>query len=319
MSEDGNTLAVSSSLEDSNATGVNGTEADNSANASGAVYVFIKNGTNWAQEAYIKASNTNAGDRFGYKISLSSDGNTLAVGAQRESSNATGINGNETDNSAVAAGAAYVFTRTGSTWTQQAYIKASNTDTNDLFGTSVSLSGDGNTLAVSSFSEASNATGINGDENNNSAGQAGAAYVYKRTGVTWTQDAYVKASNTEAQDFFGRSVSLSLDGTMLAVGAFRENGNATGINGDENNNDANGSGAVYMYRETSSGWEQQAYIKASNTGTSDYFGFHVSLSNDGSYLAVSATQEDSNTTGINGDGTDNSANASGAAYVYRAE
>ena len=88
---------------------------------------------------------------------------------------------------------------------------------------------------------------------------------------------------------------------------------------NENNNDANGSGAVYMYRETSSGWEQQAYIKASNTGTSDYFGFHVSLSNDGSYLAVSATQEDSNTTGINGDGTDNSASASGAAYVYRAD
>ena len=319
LSGDGNTLAVASSLEDSNATGINGNEADNSANASGAVYVFTKSGTNWSQQAYIKASNTNAGDRFGYKISLSSDGNTLAVGAQRESSNATGINGNEADNSAVAAGAAYVYTRTGSTWTQQAYIKASNTDTNDLFGTSLSLSGDGNTLAVSSLSEASNATGVNGDESNNSAVQAGAAYVYKRTGVTWTQDAYIKASNTESGDFFGRAVSLSTDGTMLAVGAYREASNATGMNGDESNNSANISGAVYVLRETSSGWEQQAYVKASNTGTGDYFSYQVSLSSDGGYLAVSANQEDSNATGINGDGTDNSANASGAAYVYKAE
>ena len=106
---------------------------------------------------YIKASNTGAFDFFGISINLSRDGNTLAVGASTEDSNATGINnGNQANNLTNASGVVYVFTRSGTTWIQQAYIKASNTGAGDQFGQSVSLSGDGNTLAVGAFGEASN-------------------------------------------------------------------------------------------------------------------------------------------------------------------
>ncbi len=195
----------------------------------------------------MKASNTEAGDYFGYSLALSGDGNTLAVGAIWEDSNATGTSGNQADNSASDSGAAYVFTRSGSTWTQQAYVKASNTEANDLFGYSVALSGDGNTLTVGAYREASNATGIGGNQTDNSAPTAGAVYVFTRGGSTWSQQAYVKASNTEVFDAFGYSVALSGDGNTLAVGAHLEDSNTTGINGNQADNAAGESGGVYVY------------------------------------------------------------------------
>ena len=127
---------------------------------------------------YFKTSNTDAGDWFGSAVALSADGNTLAVGSEWEDSNARGINGDQTDNTVNGSGAVYVFRRSGSTWTQQAYVKASNTDVGDWFGYAVALSTDGNTLAVGADYEDSNARGINGDQTNNSADLSGAVYLY---------------------------------------------------------------------------------------------------------------------------------------------
>ena len=320
LAGDGNTLAVSSNAESSSATGVNGNQSDNSAALAGAVYIYTRNGATWSQQAYVKASNTEANDQFGNAVSLSGDGNTLAVGAIGEDSNATGINGNESDNSAVnSAGAVYIYTRNGATWSQQAYVKASNTEANDQFGYSVSLSGDGNTLAVGAIGEDSSGTGINGNESDNSAvNSAGATYIFSRSGTTWSQQAYVKASNTEANDQFGFSVSLSGDGNTLSVGATGEDSNATGINGNENDNSASGSaGAVYIFTRSGVAWGQQAYVKASNTEADDDFGYAVSLSSDGNTLAVGARWEDSNATGLNGIESDNSAsNGAGAVYLF---
>ena len=124
-------------------------------------------------EAYLKESNTDARDYFGHSVALS--GSTLAVGAWYEDSNATGVNGNQANNIARNSGAVYLFTRSGTTWSQQAYLKASNTEANDQFGTSVALSG--TTLAVAAQYESSNATGVNGNEADNSAGFSGAVYV----------------------------------------------------------------------------------------------------------------------------------------------
>ena len=115
------------------------------------------------EQAYLKASNTDRGDYFGFSVSLSGD--TLAVGAPFEDSSATGVDGNQNDDSAQDSGAVYVFTRSNGVWSQQAYLKASNTDSYDNFG-SVSLSGD--TLAVGAPFEDSNATGVDGDQNDNS-------------------------------------------------------------------------------------------------------------------------------------------------------
>ena len=316
LSADGNTLAVGAFEENSSATGINGDQTDNSVFAAGAVYVFARNGSLWEQQAYIKASNTDEFDSFGVSVSLSADGNTLAVGAN-EGSSTTGINSDQNDNAAENAGAVYVFARSGFEWEQQAYIKASNTDEFDFFGGSVSLSADGNTLAVGAFNEASSATGINGDQTDNSVFAAGAVYVFARNGSLWVQQAYIKASNPEASDSFGSSVSLSADGNTLAVGAGSERSSATGINGDQTDNSVFAAGAVYVFARNGSLWEQQAYIKASNTNEFDRFGSSVSLSVDGNTLAVGAFTEASSATGINGDQNDNAAPEAGAVYVFR--
>jgi hypothetical protein len=308
VSLSGNTLVVGAPNEDSHATGVDGDQADNSAVHSGAAYVFIRNGTTWSQQAYLKASNTNAEYQFGYVVSLS--GNTLVVGAPNESSNATGVNGDQADNSAVRSGAAYVFIRNGTTWSQQVYLKASNTDADDLFGCSVSL--DDDTLVVGAPWEDSHATGVNGDQADNSAVRSGAAYVFIRNGTAWSQQSYLKASNAQNDDQFGNSVSIF--GDTLVVGAFYEDGSATGVNGDEANNLAADSGAAYVFTRSGITWSQQAYLKASNAESGDQFGNSVSISGD--TLVVGAFYEDSNATGVNGDQADNSEGASGAAYVF---
>ena len=102
------------------------------------------------------------------RLPLSGDGSTMAIGAPFESGGATGVNGNQNDNSTYASGAVYVFIRQGDSWTQQAYVKASNPGQSDHFGSSVALSRDGNTMAVSAYWEASAATGVDGNQNDNS-------------------------------------------------------------------------------------------------------------------------------------------------------
>ncbi|HMX26190.1 MAG TPA: putative Ig domain-containing protein, partial [Blastocatellia bacterium] len=261
-----------------------------------------------AQQAYLKASNTGASDRFGFSVAVSGD--TVVVGAIFEGSSATGVNGDGTNNDASDSGAAYVFVRSGTLWSQQAYLKASNTGAGDYFGASVAVSGD--TVVVGAYQEDSNATGVNGDGTNNLATDSGAAYVFVRSGTTWTQQAYLKASNTGAYDNFGRSVAVS--GDTVVVGAYNESSNATGVNGNQENNSALSSGAAYVFVRGGTTWSQQAYLKAANTGAFDSFGYAVAVSGD--TVVVGAIYESSNATGVNGDGTNNLANRSGAAYVF---
>jgi hypothetical protein len=286
------------------------------------------------QVAYIKASNAEAYDHFacgggnqghtGNSISLSGDGNTLVVGAPFEGGGAPGINGNQNDNSVYASGAAYVYVRQGESWTQQAYVKASNPGQSDHFGSSVALSRDGNTLAVAAHWEASGATGVNGNQNDNSVPQSGAVYVFTRTGTTWTQQAYIKASNTGKAskgedigdgDQFGFSLALSGDGNTLAVGAISEDSAAQQINGNQNDDSAQSAGAVYVYARTGTTWGQQAYVKSANMGAGDGLGFSVALSFDGNTLAAAAFDEDGGGRGINPPDTTESQN-SGALYVF---
>lgn len=316
LSADGNTMAIGAFRESSGSPGVNGDQSDNSVMYSGAVYVYTRTATSWTQEAYIKASNPGMTDSFGKVIALSADGNTLAVGAYREGSIATGVNGNELDNGAGDAGAAYVFTRTGVTWSQQAYIKASNTDAGDQFAYAISLSGDGDTLAVGAPGEQSIATGIGADQSDDSSSGVGAVYVFTRMAGAWSQQIYIKSSNANFGDGFGYSVDLSGDGDTLAVGATGESSNATGVNGLQSDNSVSYSGAVYVLIRSGIVWAQQAYIKASNPGAFDSFGMGVALSSDGNVLAVSDAQEDSNATGVGGDPFNNLGGESGAVFAF---
>ncbi len=301
----GDTIVIGASYEDSNATGVNGIQTDNSALSAGAAYVFTRSGTTWSQQAYLKASNTEAGDSFGRSVAVSGD--TVVIGAVNEDS---GVVGSQSDNSASSAGAVYIFTRSGSTWSQQAYLKASNPETNDYLGASVAVTDD--TVVIGATGEDSNATGVNGNQSDNSATDAGAAYVFLRSGSTWSQQAYLKASNAEIWDLFG--ISAAVSGNTIVVGAYQEGSNATGVNGNQSDNTATNAGAAYAFIRSGTVWSQQAYLKASNTGASDYFGTSVALSGD--TLVVGANGEDSNATGVNGTQSDNSTTYAGAAYLF---
>ncbi|MDQ6966463.1 MAG: hypothetical protein Q9M23_06025, partial [Mariprofundaceae bacterium] len=171
-------------LEDSSQTTItNGTtaSADNALVNSGAVYVYQRTGSTWAQQAYIKAANAGGGDSFGISVSLIA--NTLAVGATTEDSSQTTITNGATasaDNTVSSAGAVYVYQRTGTSWTQQAYIKAANPGSADNFGAALSLTSD--TLVVGAFGEDSNQTTITNGTTasaNKTVGSAGAVYVYR--------------------------------------------------------------------------------------------------------------------------------------------
>lgn len=276
------------------------------------VQVYTRTVSIWSQQATLTASNADSSDLFGSAVSLSADGSTLAVGAPNEASNATGINGDQTNNTLPGSGAVYLYTRNSATWSQQAYVKASNTGFGEQFGTAVSLSGDGTLLAVGAPNENSNATGIGGDQLNNTFSGNGAVYLFARSGVTWAQSAYVKASNRSNQ--FGGSVVISADGIAFVVGAIAEASSSVGINGSQAA--GGGGGAAYFFVRDGVSWRQQAFVKAPNRGVSDNFGRVVALSADGATLAVSAEREDSAATGINGDRSSDAAGFSGAAYLY---
>ena len=277
------------------------------------------------QVAYIKASNAEAYDHFacgggnqghtGNSIAVSGDGSTMTIGAPFESSGATGINRDQSDNSTYASGAVYVFVRQGDSWTQQVYVKASNPGQSDHFGSSVALSRDGNTMAVSAHWESSAATGIDGNQNDDAIPQAGAVYIFTRTGTTWTQQAYIKASNTGTAgqgeipgegDQFGYSLALSGDGQTVAVGAITEDGM------DDSQQSA---GGVYVFTRTGGTWAQQAYVKGAHVQNGDLFGFSVALSFDGNTLAGAAFNDRGSGRTVNAP-HDTRAQGSGAVYVF---
>ena len=132
-------------------------------------------------------------------------------------------------------------------WSQQARLTAEYPDGRDLFGNSLALSADGSILAVGAPGEASGADGVGGDPRDNSRGAAGAVYEFVRDAEgSWAQRAYLKASNSDALDGFGRSLAMSADGSTLAAGAPGEASTADG-GGGEPNNRARNAGAVYVF------------------------------------------------------------------------
>ncbi len=303
VSIDGNTLVVGAVGEDGSGTGVN-PSSNEAVTSAGAAYVFVRSGTTWTQQAYLKASNTGMTDRFGIAVAVSGD--TIAVAARDEDGSGTGINPASND-LAVDSGAAYVFVRSGTTWTPQATLKASNTSAGDSFGQSLALSGD--TLVVGATLEDGSGTGVN-PASNEAAVDAGAAYVFVRNGSAWTQQALLKASNTGGNDQFGRSVAVS--GDTVIVGANLEDGGGTGVNpaSDEAAADA---GAAYVFVRSGTAWSQQAYLKASNTGAGDRFGSSVAA--DGGTLFIGATGEDGSGSGV-GPASNEDATDAGAAYAF---
>ena len=300
------------------------------------VYVFSRNGAKWSAGTPVAPAQLPADAQFGRAIALTADGNGLAVGAPNDATVSAD------------SGGTYVFARTGEAWAQTAALHPSNAATGrrSYFGNAVAISGDGNTLLVGAPLDSSKGTGVNptspGPENMGAL-NAGAAFVYARSGAIWSQVAYVKASNTAtgetdpvgwngptsdptldkmAGGLFGEAVALSRDGRTLAVAAPWEMSSGTGVDGVQDNRDARHSGAVYLFGAENGTWSQIAYVKASNTttgGQAGFFGEQIALSDDGAVLAVGAAGEGSIATGVNPPAPaedDDSAPGSGAVYMF---
>jgi hypothetical protein len=223
MAFDGDTIAIGARREDSADQGTDGLGEDEDAQESGAVYIFERFEGSWLQTAYLKSSNSEAGDDFGYSVALSGD--TLVVSGRLEDSR---VGAGELDNSAQDSGAVYVFDRVGTEWVQTAFLKASNADASDRFGSRVALSG--NILAVSATMEA-------GPDESSSG--SGAVYLFEREGSAWHEILYFKAPNAAQDDNFG--IGLAIDDQTLAVGAIGEDSHPDGPSADA-------SGAAYVFR-----------------------------------------------------------------------
>jgi trimeric autotransporter adhesin len=147
----------------------------------GVAFVFEGDGTAWTPTATLTASNADIGDRFGVSLAIAADGSTIVVGAQSETSAATGIGGDAANNGVPYAGAAYVFRRHGAGWPQVLYLKGSNTESLDLFGSMVAVANDGTTIVVAAQYENGGSSGVDGDQSDNSQPYAGAAYAFEGT------------------------------------------------------------------------------------------------------------------------------------------
>jgi FG-GAP repeat/Secretion system C-terminal sorting domain len=274
----GDYAIVGAYTEDHDASGANAFED------AGAAYIFVRNGTTWTQQQKIVASDRAAGDGFGVYVDIS--GSDVVVGAKYETHDANGLN------SFSQAGSAYIFVRSGTTWTQQQKIVASDRAANDYFGYVVKISGD--YAIVGAPYEDHDANGLN------SLTEAGSAYIFLRSGTTWTQQQKIVASDRAADDYFGGTVAIS--GDYAIIGAFSEDDDENGAN------TLNNAGSVYTFVRSGTTWTQQQKIVASDRATGDYFGGQVAISGDS--LIVSATSDDHDANGIN-----TLINA-GSAYVF---
>ena len=272
---------------------------DDGGSNSGSAYVFTRSGTTWTQQQKLTASDPGTSGIFDFSVAI--DGDTVVVGAN-------GL------------GSAYVFTRSGTTWTQQQNLKGSDTASGDNFGFSVGISGD--TVVVGAIIDA----------------PSGSAYVFTRSGTTWTQQQKLTASDTTSGEQFGRSIAVK--GNTTVVGApFSSTGSAyvftrsgttwteqqkltasdaasgdqfgrsTAVDGDtafvgDPHDDDSGStsGSVYVFTRSGTTWTQQQKLTASAAAGGDQFG--ISFAVDGDTAIVGAHEDDDG-----GEG-------SGSAYVF---
>ena len=211
--------------------------------------------TTWSQQAYLKSPTQDRGDSMGTWITISDDGNTVVAGALDEDTLTPGINVVQGGHSGSRRCARRFVRRcrVGVRAQRDHVVGAGQLQSlecrqDDWFGVRLAVSGDGNTLAVSAPNEDSAAQGINGKQDDNSADEAGAVYVFTRTrqhvGVPRTTS---RARTPEKFDEFGSAIALSRDGRTMAVGARFEDGGAKGFNGRQDDNSVSDSGAVYIF------------------------------------------------------------------------
>jgi hypothetical protein len=243
------------------------------ANNSGKAYIFSRSGTTWTQEAILTASDKATNDWFGYMVYISGDGARCIAGSPKA-----------TPSGVTNAGKAYIFSRSGTTWTQEAILTASDKVTYDWFGYSVSMDGTGTRCVVGSVYA-----------NPSSQSDAGKAYIFIRSGTIWTQEAILSASDKSPNgDRLGYSVDMSGDGTRIIVGA--PYATPSGVTN---------AGKAYIFSRSGTTWTQEAILTASDKATLDYFSSSVSIDDTGRRCIVGAYAADAG--GLNN---------AGSAYIF---
>ena len=233
INSDGTYAAVSALYEDQG-----GADA-------GAVYVFTRSGSTWSQQAKLLSTDLAADDGFGYGLAINSDGTYILVGAP-----------NEDPSSVISGGSAYVFTRSGTSWSQQAkLVRSPNTTTSSQFGTSCALSDDGSYAIV-------------GAPNNNSGD--GNSFIYTRSGSSWSQQQMIVHSDPTGLNYIGAAVSMNSDGTYVLIGGRTY------------------SSGAYVFTRSGSTWSQQAKLVSTDKASSDKFGNCLKLNSDASLAVIGA-------------------------------
>ncbi len=292
VSGDGNVVAVGAPYEDSSVESMD--PLDNSVQDSGAVYVFRKVDGIWQQEAFLKASNAERDDSFGYAVALNNDGSVLIAGAPLEDSSAEGVNGDQGSNESNDSGAAYLYEYIAGSWQQEAYLKKPYDHFNtERFGYSLDIDSDGRNVIVGSHV------------------QWGYIFRFAKNSDGWEYVSYLNAPSSY-QEGFGNSLSLSSDGASSVYGLYRDHSSSSGFGGDPTDETLGSSGAVYISSSTTN---RGVYTKAFNPSVNDNFGWSTAISGDGRRVAVGSPREASSLGGI-GQEVDDGASNSGAVYTY---
>lgn len=236
----GNSVAI-----DGDSTIVGAVQEDDAAANAGAAYVFLRSAGIWSEQQKLIPNDAGINDQFGIAVDIDAD--TVVIGSVFN------------DGTAIDSGAAYIFTRTGSTWSQQAKLIASDGAATDAFGQAVAIDGD---------------TAVIGAEQDNDAGtNSGSAYVFVRSGSVWTEQAKLTASDAAAFDRFGSSIDV--DGDTAIVGATADD-NIGGFS----------AGSAYVFTRSGSVWNEQAKLLASDGVNSHVFGEAVAIDGDAAVIGA---------------------------------
>ena len=227
-----------------------GASRDNDPTNSGKAYIFGLSGGSWIEEAGLTASDADNGDEFGNSVAMNADGTKVIIGAFN-------------DDDPTRSGKAYIFGLSGGSWIEEAGLTASDADTDDRFGFSVSMNADGNKVIIG--------TPFDDDQDD-----SGKAYIFGLSGSSWVEEVGLKASDGATGDNFGNSVSMNSDGTKVIIGSRNDNN----------------LGKSYIFGLSGGSWVEEAGLTASDGANADQFGWSVSMNAGGTSVIIGARFDD---------------------------